>query len=248
MLSAFVLLLGLCMGSFLNVCIYRLPRHQSIIAPASCCPACNTPLKPYELIPVVSYWLQGGQCRYCKQAISLRYIVVELLTGVLFLWCFHAAHSDCEFLQFFIFISFLTVIAFIDYDCQLILDKVLIWFAAAGIAINLYTGNRHLLDMAVAGIAGGGLLLAIAILTRGGMGGGDIKFVTALGLWLGLKYTVLTLFLSFVIGGAGGLILLLAKVKGRKEFIPFGPFIAIGAFISALYGDGILQWYLQNFR
>ena len=248
MLSAFVILLGLCTGSFLNVCIYRLPRNQSIILPSSYCPTCNTPLKPYELIPVVSYLLQGGICRYCKQAISLRYMVVELITGLLFLWCFHSVQSDCEFLQLLIFSSFLTVIAFIDYDHQLILDKVLIWFAVTGVAINLYTGNLHLHDMAAAGIAGGGFLFAIAMLTRGGIGGGDIKFAAALGLWLGLKYTALTLFLSFVTGGTGSLILLLAKVKGRKEFIPFGPFIAVGAFISALYGDGILQWYLQNLR
>lgn len=248
MLSAFVILLGLCVGSFLNVCIYRLPRRQSIILPPSYCPNCNTPLKPYELIPVVSYLLQGGICRYCKQAISLRYMVVELITGLLFLWCFTSAQADCGFLQLLIFSSFLTVIAFIDYDHQLILDKVLIWFAVTGIAINLYTGNLHSRDMAVAGIAGGGFLFVIAMLTRGGMGGGDIKFVAVLGLWLGLKYTALTLFLSFVTGGTGSLILLLAKVKGRKDFIPFGPFIAVGAFISALYGDGILQWYLQNLR
>jgi leader peptidase (prepilin peptidase)/N-methyltransferase len=102
-----------------------------------------------------------------------------------------------------------------------------------------------MLDMIIASLSGGGILLLLAILTKGGMGGGDIKFVAALGLWLGLKLTLLTLFLSFVIGGIGSLMLLAFKIKGRKDFIPFGPFIAIAAFISMLYGNEIIAWYLS---
>ncbi|HWR08181.1 prepilin peptidase, partial [Sporomusa sp.] len=126
----------------------------------------------------------------------------------------------------------------------LILDKVLIWFAGVGFSINHLFSNISIADMIVSCLMGGSIFLLIAISTKGGMGGGDIKFAAALGLWLGLKLTLLTLFLSFVIGGIGSLLLLAFKIKGRKDFIPFGPFIAIAAFISMLYGNEIIAWYL----
>ncbi|WP_425060707.1 Type 4 prepilin-like proteins leader peptide-processing enzyme [Sporomusa carbonis] len=247
MLTLFIFILGLIIGSFLNVCIYRLPQGKSIVTPPSHCFACGTRLKPGDLIPVISYIVQRGRCRYCGTVFSFRYVVVELITAVLFVWCFQVTGLGPELLKALIFISFLIVITFIDYDYQLILDKVLIWFTGAGVAINLYIGCPAITDMLIAAVTGGGLLLLIAVITRGGMGGGDIKFVAALGLWLGLKLTILTLFLSFVIGGIGSLLLLIFKLKGRKDFIPFGPFIAVGAFVSSLYGIEIIGWYLKTF-
>ncbi|QDR80323.1 Type 4 prepilin-like proteins leader peptide-processing enzyme [Sporomusa termitida] len=143
------------------------------------------------------------------------------------------------------FVVFLLVISIIDYDYQLILDKILIWFAIAGVIFNTLINNTIVLDILWGSVAGGAILFLIALLTKGGMGGGDIKFMAALGLWLGLKLTLLTLFLSFVIGGIGSLLLLALKIKGRKDFIPFGPFIAVAAFISMLYGHEIITWYLS---
>ncbi|WP_371381760.1 A24 family peptidase [Sporomusa aerivorans] len=242
-----MVLFGFCIGSFLNVCIYRLPRKQSIILPASYCPQCNTSLNFTELIPIVSYLWQGGKCSYCKASISSRYMVVEIITGMLFLTCFYYAASN-NFIKLLVFNSFLMIIAFIDYDHKLILDNVLIWFSITGLVINFYSGDLPLFEMLSAGMAGGIALLLIAILTKGGMGDGDIKFIAAVGLWLGLKLTILTLFLAFITGGTVSLLLLAAKRISRKDFIPFGPFIAIGAFVSALCGEVIIQWYLQSFR
>lgn len=244
---AILFILGIIIGSFLNICIYRLPKGQSVISPPSNCPVCNTHLKPLELIPVLSYLFLRGKCRYCSASFSLRYPVVEFLTGILFVSCFHVVGMGSELIRFLILTSFLIVITFIDYDHQLILDKVLIWFAGIGILMNLYIGYPNITDMIIAAVTGGGVMLVIAVITRGGMGGGDIKFVAVLGLWFGLKFIILTLFLSFVIGGLGSVVLLLFKFKGRKDFIPFGPFIAIGALITALYGVEIIRWYLKSF-
>ncbi|EAX47870.1 peptidase A24A domain protein [Thermosinus carboxydivorans Nor1] len=247
MFTLFIFILGLIIGSFLNVCIYRLPLGASIVTPPSHCFACGTRLKFWDLIPVISYIALRGRCRYCGAAFSLRYLLVELLTAFLFTWCFQVTGLGPELIKALIFISFLIVVAFIDYDHQLILDKVLIWLGGAGVFINLGLGFTGLTDMIAGSLLGGGLLLVIAIASRGGMGGGDIKFAACLGLWLGWKLTLLALFLSFLLGGVGGIVLLTLKRKGRKDFIPFGPFLALGAFFAGLYGWQILRWYFQHF-
>ena len=138
------------------------------------------------------------------------------------------------------------MITFIDYDHQLILDKVLLWLSGTGVVINLWLGSVQPLDMLIASLLGGGLLLIIAVVSRGGMGGGDIKFAAALGLCFGWQYLLLTLLLSFVIGGIGGLLLIVCKIKSRKDFIPFGPFIAMGALFSLLYGNDMIMWYISK--
>lgn len=245
MLDLIIFVLGIIIGSFLNVCIYRLPQNQSIVNPPSHCLNCNTQLKVLDLIPILSYLLLHGKCRYCANPYSPRYAVVELITGFLFLWCFQIIGLGPELLKVLIFAAFLIVITFIDYDYQLIMDKILVWFAGAGAVINLYIGYPRISDMLFAALVGGALLLLIAVLTNGGMGGGDIKFVAALGFWLGVKLTLVMLFLTFVIGGCSGALLLIFKIKGRKDYIPFGPFIASGALISILYGIKIIWWYLH---
>lgn len=238
---------GLLVGSFLNVCIYRLPLARSVVFPRSYCYTCNNTLRTRDLIPIISYLALRGRCHFCGAQFSIRYAFVELLTGLFFSWCFIVFGLSSLSIVAQVFASFLIIITFIDIDHQLILDKVLIWFAGAGVIINLFTGQVAIWDMLMAALVGGGVMLVIAVITRGGMGGGDIKFLAALGLWLGLKLTVLTLFLSFVIGGVGGALLLLFRIKKRKDFIPFGPFIAIGAFVSLLYGEPIIQWYVTHF-
>jgi len=149
-------------------------------------------------------------------------------------------------LKALILTSFFIVITFIDYDHQLILDKVLLWLAGFGVVINLYLGSIEPLDMLIAGLMGGGFLLFIAVVSKGGMGGGDIKFAAALGLCFGWQSLLLTLLLSFALGGIGGALLLALKLKSRKDLIPFGPFIALGALITLLYGNTIITWYIGN--
>jgi len=244
--SILLFIFGLSIGSFLNVCIYRLPQNQSIVTPPSHCMTCSTRLKPWDLIPVISYLLSRGHCPYCHAAFSPRYALVELLTASLFVWCFHVFGPSPELVKALILTSFFIVITFIDYDHQLILDNVLLCLAGAGVVINLWLGSVTPLDMLIASLLGGGLLLIIALISGGGMGGGDIKFAAALGLCLGWQYLLLTLLLAFLLGGIGGALLLISKLKSRKDFIPFGPFIAIGALFSLLYGNNIIIWYLGN--
>lgn len=260
-----VCILGLIIGSFLNVCIYRLPQNQSIITPPSHCMICNNRLRPFDLIPILSWLILRGRCRYCGTTIPFRYPAVEILTGIFFVFCFNEFGLGPELFKALILTSFLIVITFIDYDHQLILDKVVIGLAGTGIGINLLINYINVLanyvgintfffveyisfvDMLFGALLGGGLLLIIAVASRGGMGCGDIKFAAALGLWLGWQYTLMTLLLAFLIGGVFGVIILALKIRGRKDVIPFGPFIALGAWISLLYGVDLLKFYIRWF-
>ncbi len=239
--------IGLVIGSFLNVCIYRLPLGMSVVRPPSHCPACKSRLTAWDLVPVVSYIFLQGQCRHCQAKISGRYAMVELLTAVIFLICLRTLGLTDFLPAALIFACFMIVITFIDYDHQLILDSVLIPLAVTGLIVNSWLHSLGLADMLIGSLAGGGLLLVLAIASRGGMGGGDIKFAAALGIWLGWKLTLVALLLAFIMGGFGSMLLMILKLKKRKDMIPFGPFIAIGAFISLLYGNQILVWYLRSF-
>lgn len=246
MITSLIFILGLLIGSFLNVCIYRLPLNQSIVTPPSHCMTCNTRLKPWNLIPVISYLVSRGRCAYCGTSYSPRYAIIELLTASLFVWCLQIFGFSLELIKSLILTAFFIVITFIDYDHQLILDKVLICLSVVGVVINCWTGSIGILDMLIAGLIGGGFLLLVALVSKGGMGGGDIKFAAALGLCFGWQFLLLTLFLSFIFGGIGGALLLVCKIKSRKDFIPFGPFIALGALVSMLYGNNIITWYIGN--
>lgn len=246
-MASLILFSGFIIGSFLNVCIHRIPSNESIVGYRSHCPSCFTTIKWFDMIPLISWVILKGRCRACKTAISKRYPLIEFLTGIIFVFCFLIFHISYSLISAIFLSCFLIVITFIDIDHQLILDKVLIWLAGTGVVINISLNSLSILDMLIAALVGGGIMLVIAIASRGGMGGGDIKFAAALGIWLGWKLTLLTLLLAFILGGLGGVAVLLLKLKGRKDYIPFGPFIALGAFISLLYGNRIINWYIINF-
>jgi len=248
MITFLIFILGLNIGSFLNVCIFRLPKNESIVTPPSHCMTCGTRLKPWNLIPVLSYLVARGRCSYCGTSFSPRYALVELLTASLFVWCLQIFGFSLALVKPLILTAFFIVITFIDYDHQLILDKVLLCLSATGVVINLWLGSVSALDMLIASLIGGGLLLLIALVSGGGMGGGDIKFAATLGLCFGWQGLLLTLLLSFIFGGIGGVLLLALKIKSRKDFIPFGPFIALAALISMLYGHNIITWYLGSMK
>ena len=238
-------LLGLVIGSFLNVCIWRLPREESIVWPNSHCTHCSSVLRFRDLVPVLSWLFLRGRCRFCGERISWRYPVVELLTGGLFLACYLHYGLRAELLAALVFSVFMVMISFIDLDHQIILDGMLIWLAVLGAAVQFWLGPFSWWSVLVGVVFGGGFLLLLAIISKGGMGGGDVKFAAALGFWLGWPGILLALFLSFMLGGLISLILLLTGLRGRKDFIPFGPFIAIGAWIVLLYGRSIVNWYLN---
>lgn len=235
---------GLVVGSFLNVCIYRIPAKQSVVLPPSRCPGCGRRLGAAELLPVVSYLWQRAKCRQCGSVISRRYPLVELSTGILFAVLL-SRFGWPEMIFQAIFYSILLVIFFVDLDHQIIPNRlVLLLLGLAAVAGPAGT-ELPWRDALLGALLGGGLFFLLAVVSRGGMGGGDIKLVFVLGLWFGWAQLLLLMFLAFFAGGAvGGALLLLGK-KGRKDGIPFGPFLVLAAFTVSMWGERLLSWYLR---
>ncbi|MDI6801922.1 MAG: prepilin peptidase [Thermodesulfovibrionales bacterium] len=244
---------GLMVGSFLNVCIYRLPRDKSIVTPSSSCPKCNTPIKPWDNIPVISYIILRGKCRKCGEKISIRYPLVELVNGAFYYAVFNYSGLGWHMPFIFVFISAMIVITFIDMDFQIIPDVITL----PGIVIGLLSASFLVLDpfthlLTIVGfknsltglLLGGGLFYLIAVLSKGGMGGGDIKMMSMVGAFMGWKAVLLTTFIGSLTGSIVGIFLMIFKGKGRKTKIPFGPFLALGAIITLFFGGQILRWYL----
>lgn len=240
--AAFVL--GLFVGSFLNVCIHRLPRGQSIVMPPSHCPACGKTLGFVELIPLVSFCWQRGRCRSCRVKISWRYPGVELLTGLLFAILYRHFGLP-EVLWQAVFYSILVAIFFIDWEHELIPNALVAALLLLTAAVQLFMPQISFFAALGGGVLGGGLFLLLAILSKGGMGGGDIKLMTVLGLWFGWQQTILLIFLAFFSGGIVAVLLLLLKIKKRKDAVPFGPFLVLSAFIVGMWGKQIITWYLR---
>lgn len=239
-----IILFSLIIGSFLNVCIYRIPRGKSIVYPPSHCTKCGTRLKAYDLIPIISYIITTGKCRYCGECISLQYPMVELFNGFLYLILYLRFGVDLIFLKYALLSSILIVIAFIDYYHSIVPDKILIFGTIAGILLStLYNFPRSFLNGTIGLIIGGGVFLIIALVTKGAMGGGDIKLMAMLGLWLGWRHIILITLLSFIIGAFISLILIIIHIKSKKDYIPFAPFISLAAVITMFFGSEIIRWY-----
>lgn len=239
-------IIGAVIGSFLNVCIYRIPVGKSIVSPPSSCGSCGHRLSFLDMIPVLSYFLLGGKCRYCHTHYSCRYALVEFFTGCLFALCGFFYLPSIPLALVFIFTAGLIVITFVDFDHQIILDEVLLLLAVSGLAyVWLYTHDWY--NALYGMLVGGGLMLAIYFLSRGGMGEGDVKLSFVLGWWLGLSNILVCLLLAFVIGGIVSVALLATGIKGRKDAIPFGPYLCLGAYISLLFGPYLVLYYWKLF-
>lgn len=245
-----VFVYGLLAGSFLNVCIYRIPREMSIVFPGSHCTSCGTKLKAYELVPLFSYLFLGGKCRTCGAKISARYPMVELMTALLVTLQFHYLGLNLTYAFFALMTLILIVMTMIDYDLQIIPDGLTLILGILGLVylaavIVPNEGFPALIPRGIGFILGGGLFLLIAVVSNGGMGGGDIKLMAVLGLWFGWKHLLLLIMLSFISGALISVALLAFKIKGRKEAIPFGPFIALAAYLTSLFGNELILWYLN---
>ncbi|HIU64360.1 MAG TPA: prepilin peptidase [Candidatus Avacidaminococcus intestinavium] len=239
-------ILGLVTGSFLNVCIYRLPLGKSVINPPSSCGSCGHRLSPLDMIPVLSYFLLRGRCRYCGATYSMRYAGVELLTGLLFMVTGLYFLPGTPLTLAFIFVAALVTITFIDLDHQIIPDEIVVLLIISGLAY-LYARQTSYLEAAYGALFAGGMMFAIYILSRGGMGAGDVKLSFALGLWLGFQGSIVFLLLAFILGGVIGIFLLATGLKTRKDPIPFGPFLCLGALLSFLYAPYIIYYYWSIF-
>ena len=243
----FLFILGLLIGSFLNVCIYRLPLEESIVSPPSHCGSCGHRLGPLDLVPVFSWLYLKGKCRYCDAKISPRYALVELLTG--FLFAFLGLHYGLapELGFMLVFTAIFIAIFFIDLDHSIIPDELQIagFINTVAYLAWIWVSKAYPLDLLDHGLGfliGGGLYLLLAVVTRGGMGGGDIKLMAMLGLWLGSAGVLWVVLLSSNIGAIISLALMALKIKGRKDFIPFGPFIVIAAMLVMLYQGQMTEW------
>jgi leader peptidase (prepilin peptidase)/N-methyltransferase len=246
LLPAVFFLFGTCIGSFLNVCIFRLPNEKSIIFPASHCLQCGTELKPVDNIPIISFLLLGGKCRSCHTRISWQYPLVELLTGILFALTALRFGWQWDTAVALILISASIVVSVIDLRIQIIPNVISLPGIVIGLLINLLPSSPLGFLNAVYGmLLGGGLFYLVALVSRGGMGGGDVKLIAMFGAFLGWKKCLLTIFLGVLLGALVGVVLMLLKRKGRKDPIPFGPFLCIGALISVFYGREIIFWYLH---
>lgn len=247
------IIFGLAIGSFLNVCIYRIPRSISIIIPSSRCPKCNTPIKVTDNIPLISFILLKGKCRFCKNPIPFRYPLVEFLNALLYVSIISVYGIHLHTLFFFLLSSSLIVITFIDIDFQIIPDRITL----IGIPVGLIAGSLILPDpfsrfiplgfkASIIGFLTGGILFfTIALISKGGMGGGDIKLMAMIGSFMGWKSVLLTTFIGSLTGAIVGIFLILFKGKGRKTKIPFGPFLSLGAITTLLFGKEILKFYLN---
>lgn len=251
-MTILIFIYGLMIGSFLNVCIYRIPREESIAFPSSHCPKCSTSLKWYDNIPLLSYLSLLGKCRYCRTKISAQYPMVEFLNGMLYLILYNHFGLTLDFVFYALIFSVLVVITFIDLK-EMVIPDILVLMILILSSIHkflnyvIYDISPGILNSLGGMFLAGGLFLAIVIISRGGMGGGDVTLIGALGYILGMKFILMTIFLSFIFGAIISVFLLATKIKTRKDPIPFGPFIVLGFSITVLWGESIaaLYWALM---
>ena len=249
MLTIISIIFGALVGSFLNVCIFRLPQEESIVWPGSHCPHCKNPIKFYDNIPLVSYLLLRGKCRQCRGSISLQYPFVEGMTALSSLLLIMKFGPSLSYLVYFVFVAALIVITVIDLYHQIIPDVISLPGIGAGLLASLIIPQITFLNSLLGILLGGGSLFFVATLyqwlfKREGMGGGDVKLLAMIGAFLGWKAVILTILLSSLIGSITGIIIMVSKGKDFKYAIPFGPFLSLGAVISLFYGENIIRWYL----
>jgi leader peptidase (prepilin peptidase)/N-methyltransferase len=269
LIAIFIFLLGLIIGSFLNVCILRIPGGKSIVLPASACPKCGAPIRPYDNIPVVSWLLLRGKCRACKTPISPMYPVVELLTGLLFLACFAAFGLTPESLKWAAFAAIIIVLVFTDLRERILPDVVNYTGFGVGLAFSLVTkpidgtalwiANRmfdfpppapalSFVDAVLGAAVGSGLLWIVSegyfrLRGREGMGLGDVKMMLMAGAFLGVKRVLLTIFAGAVLGSVLGILFILVRRKGSDYELPFGTFLGAAALLVVFFGTPLVNWY-----
>ena len=240
---------GLVIGSFLNVVAYRLPARMSLSMPASHCPSCETPIKPYDNIPVLSWLMLRGRCRSCSEPIAARYPLVEAGTALLFAAVVAVHHADIAALVLgLVLVAFLVPIALIDLDHRIIPNRITLPAAVIAIVLGTALDPAGQVERLIAGAAAGTLLALPALLRPNGMGMGDAKLVGVLGLYLGAA-VVPAVFIAFIVGTVVGVVIIARKgmVQGRKTAVPFGPFLALGAGVGVLAGNELVRLYLSTF-
>jgi leader peptidase (prepilin peptidase)/N-methyltransferase len=247
------IIFGALIGSFLNVCIFRLPKEESIVWPGSYCPHCKKPIKFYDNVPLVSYLFLRGRCRNCHSPISFQYPLIEGITALASLILFLKFGFSLSYLFYFLFVAALIVITVIDLYHQIIPDVISLPGIGVGLIASLIVRQITFFNSLAGILVGGGSLFLVAtiyqwLFKREGMGGGDVKLLAMIGAFLGWKAVILTILVSSLVGSITGIFIMILKGKDFKYAIPFGPFLSIGAVVSLSFGENIVQWYLYMNR
>lgn len=252
-LYIFIIIFGLALGSFLNVCIYRIPLGKSILFPSSFCPKCKKKILFRDNIPLLSYILLKGRCRNCNHKISFRYPLVELLSALLFLFIFLKSGLSWESLAYVYLGLSLIIIFFIDLGHRIIPDVITLPGMVLGILFSFLVPDKNFVNSLTGLLIGGGLFFLFAILgeaifKKESLGGGDIKLAGMLGAFLGWEKILLVFFLSAILGSIIGILLMFFSQEVRKDkIIPFGPFLAIATFLGIFWGEKLIRFYLETF-
>ncbi len=248
-LIAAVFVFGLMIGSFLNVCIARLPEGESVVSPGSRCPSCRTPIRWFDNVPVLSYLLLGGKCRSCRTRISVRYPLVELATAALFaVQAWWLPHDPLLLGHHLLFTALLVVLFGTDYDVQRLPDVITLPGIGAGIVLSLMTGP-DLVSAVVGALVGAAVLLFVRwgwkrMTGVDGMGLGDVKMLAMIGAFLGWRQVGVVLFLASLAGAIVGVALAAGGRRSLQTRLPFGTFLALAAYVASLWGEALLEWYL----
>lgn len=247
--AIFAALLGLVLGSFLNVCIYRIPLRKSIVNPPSSCPHCGQKIRFYDNIPLISYLFLWGKCRHCRSPISIRYPAVEAVMGLMSVALFIRLGLSPQYVMFLLFAASLVTISFIDLDHKIIPDVISLPGIAVGLGFSFFPPALvSWSDSLIGMIGGGGFFYLLAVMFerltgKEGLGGGDIKLVAMIGAWMGWRDLPFIILVASVSGIFIGGISLLVSRQGMRTKIPFGPFLALGALLYFFLGYELLSWF-----
>jgi leader peptidase (prepilin peptidase)/N-methyltransferase len=242
----FTLVGGLCVGSFLNVVAFRLPRGESLVSPGSHCPGCGTPVRAYDNVPLLGWMLLRGRCRSCGEPISPRYPIVEGVTALLAVAVVLVKSTPRDVVLGLVLVAVLVPVALIDLEEQIIPNKITLPAAVAAVAIGLLMAPSEVPEQLIAGAAAGGFLLVFVLAYPRGMGMGDAKLAAVLGLFLG-RSVAPAMLIALASGTVVGIVVMMrvGVAEGRKTAVPFGPFLALGGLVGLLAGPAIVHWYLH---
>ncbi|QNO16111.1 prepilin peptidase [Alkalicella caledoniensis] len=238
---AIIAVFGLCLGSFLNVCIFRIPKKQSIVSPPSSCMGCGKKIPPLYLVPVVGYLISRGKCFNCKEKISIQYPIIEIVAAVTAVIVFKFFNNILDFIILYNLLLVLLAITVVDLEEMIIPDQFIIYLIICSVPY-IVVNNNYINILVALGL--GIAFYLIAVLSKGGMGGGDVKLAFVMGLYLGIGPGILAVFLSFVLGGLIGIVLLLTGAS-RKKAIPFAPYMVMGTVVALFWGEKIIDLYLK---
>lgn len=253
-----IFIFGLCFGSFLNVIVYRLPKNISITSPPSRCPSCSYRLGIVELLPLLGYFILRGRCRNCNVRISPRYPLIEFATGILFVAVFYRFGLTLEFLFYLVLLYLLFAITQIDLEKRIVPNKLVAAGLIAGLLLYLpqlisyltpvnplFVAERAITDGLLGFLLGGGVMLVIMIVSRGGMGAGDIKLMAMIGFYVGLRGTALVMLLGFFFGALVGVSYIILGRLTRKDALPFAPYLALATLVEVFWGEQLWSFYIN---